>query len=157
MIFNQDEGTLRAPVLLLRDKRLTDLDKRVWLIMWLDKKNKSITDLASPTKLAKRAGCSRANIYPCLKRLAAAGWYQAPQPVLAPRSCLEEWVDIRADLLTCRELKSRDVVLRSMLHSKAFRRPERQFTYQALSSSVTSKVILTSKIQCFPLIPSLLS
>ncbi len=74
MVYNRNEGTLRAPVLLLQDQKLTDLDKHVWLIMWLDKKGKSITDLASPTRLAERAGCSRPSIYPCLARLAAAGW-----------------------------------------------------------------------------------
>ncbi len=136
MVYYQEKGTLRAPVLILQDKQLTDLDKRIWLIMWLDRKNKNIDDLVSPTRLAKRAGCSRDIIYDCLKRLASAGWYQAQQPILAPLSHLEEWVSIRADLLTSHELKSRDIVLHSILKGKSFRRPECKFTYQALSQKI---------------------
>ncbi len=136
MVYNNDEGTLKAPVMLLQDKRLTDADKHVWLVMWLDRQDKSIDNLASPTRLAERTGRSRFIIYHCLARLAATGWYQAPQPTLAPFSRWEEWVSLPADLLTCRQLQSRDIVVYSILQSKAFRCPQARFSYQALSRNV---------------------
>jgi hypothetical protein len=111
---------IRVPMSLLLDQQLTPADKLVWMIMRLDKRDKHIRKLTSPTRLARRTGLSRATIYTCCERLTSAEWVVAEEPIIKPKTQLICYVNMPAKLLTDKELKPRDKVMYGILQSTQF-------------------------------------
>jgi hypothetical protein len=111
---------VRVPISLLLDQQLTAADKLVWMTMRLDKRDKHIRKLTSPTRLARRTGLSRVTIYNSFERLTSAEWVMAEKPIIKPKTQSICYVNMPAKLLTSKELKSRDKVMYGVLQATQF-------------------------------------
>jgi hypothetical protein len=127
-----------VPLAILQDDRLTNADKRVWAIMRLDRKDKTISNVYSPTRLAERTHLHRGTIYHSLARLTAAGWYEVvqgkPNAIINRSMKLGRWVNMPAELLICEDIQSNEVVMYGLLKEKEIRRKlSGKLTYRHLS------------------------
>jgi hypothetical protein len=109
-----------VPMSLLLDQQLTAADKLVWMIMRLDKRDKYIRKLTSPTRLARRTGLSRVTIYNSFERLYSTEWIMAEKPIIKPKTQSICYVNMPAKLLTSKELKPRDKVMFGVLQATQF-------------------------------------
>jgi hypothetical protein len=109
-----------VPMSLLLDQQLTAADKLVWMALRLDKRDKHIRKLTSPTRLARRTGLSRVTIYNSFERLTSAEWVTAEKPIIKPKTQSICYVNMPAKLLTDKDLKPRDKVMFGVLQATQF-------------------------------------
>jgi DNA-binding transcriptional regulator YhcF (GntR family) len=103
---------VRFPLPLLAEKKLTDSDRRLWLIMMHDRTYLPDCKLLNITKLAARARHSRTTIYRSLERLAEVGWYDPVKrkPVYQFPYHNYPGVSVLHDLIFADNLTDRDVI-----------------------------------------------
>jgi len=136
-------GVIRVsiPVAHLLDRRLTEGNKLVWMVMRLDRLDKSLSvdDLYSSARLAKRTGLTQRSIQKSMHRLEETSWFvrygRDGKPYTRINRPLhpDSWVSMPAELLTSKLMPS-NIVIYGLLQDEYYcRNMKGMLTYRSLA------------------------
>jgi hypothetical protein len=139
---------VQAPVVLLREPRLTPAAKLLWLVARLLAGQGPVTY----TRLGIHTGLSPKTLRQGIDQLAAAGWYRmAPagggRPAAVDLDPSGERVTIPGELLTDRQVGIRGRALYGLLQiTHGFCRPRGEFTYPGLSDLAGASINTVKRV-----------